>query len=83
MTPRLADREITLDVSRPAKAWLAARGYDPTYGARPLKRLIQRGLLNPLATKILAGDVPRGGTVSVELEGEVDDDSSTLRLRSA
>ncbi len=82
LTPRLADREITVEVRRPAKEWLAARGYDPTYGARPLKRLLQSWILNPLATKILAGEVPRGGTVTVELEGEVEDDSSRLRLRA-
>jgi len=83
LTPRLADRELSLDVSRRAKEWLAARGYDPVYGARPLKRLIQSGILNPLATGILAGEYPRGETVTVELEGEVEDDSSTLRLRAS
>ena len=61
----LADRKITLDVDAAAKAWLGEQGYDPVYGARPLKRVIQRGLQNPLATLILEGKVADGETVNV------------------
>src|SRR6185437_5112143 len=51
----LADRKITLQLDDKARAWLAEAGYDPVYGARPLKRVIQRSLQNPLAELILAG----------------------------
>jgi ATP-dependent Clp protease ATP-binding subunit ClpB len=61
----LADRKITLDVDGPAKAWLAEAGYDPVYGARPLKRVIQKELQNPLAEKILQGEIQDGQTVRV------------------
>jgi ATP-dependent Clp protease ATP-binding subunit ClpB len=61
----LADRKITLDLDQAAKAWLADKGYDPVYGARPLKRVIQRELQNPLATQILEGRIPDGSTVHV------------------
>ena len=61
----LADRKITLDVDSAASAWLANAGYDPVYGARPLKRVIQRELQNPLAQQILEGHIPDGSTVHV------------------
>src|SRR6516162_191380 len=61
----LADRKITLEVDTPASAWLANAGYDPVYGARPLKRVIQRELQNPLAQQILEGHIPDGSTVHV------------------
>jgi ATP-dependent Clp protease ATP-binding subunit ClpB len=61
----LADRKITLDVDSAASAWLANTGYDPVYGARPLKRVIQRELQNPLAQQILEGRIPDGSTVHV------------------
>jgi len=61
----LADRKIELDVDSKALQWLANRGYDPVYGARPLKRVIQRSLQNPLATLILEGRVKEGETVKV------------------
>jgi len=61
----LGDRKIVLDVDPAAKAWLAETGYDPVYGARPLKRIIQRELQNPLAEKILAGDIRDEDTVRV------------------
>jgi ATP-dependent Clp protease ATP-binding subunit ClpB len=61
----LADRKITLDLDDAAKAWLADKGYDPVYGARPLKRVIQRELQNPLATQILEGKIPDGSTVHI------------------
>jgi ATP-dependent Clp protease ATP-binding subunit ClpB len=62
---RLAGRKITLDIDPAAKAWLAGEGYDPVYGARPLKRVIQRSLQDPLAEMILSGDVMDGETVTV------------------
>jgi ATP-dependent Clp protease ATP-binding subunit ClpB len=61
----LEDRKITLELDDAAKAWLAAAGYDPVYGARPLKRVIQRELQNPLAGLILEGAITDGDTVRV------------------
>jgi ATP-dependent Clp protease ATP-binding subunit ClpB len=61
----LEDRKIGLDVDRSALEWLATEGYDSTYGARPLKRVIQRSLQNPLAGLILEGAVKEGETVHV------------------
>ncbi len=65
----LKDRKITLALSDKAKAWLGRVGYDPVYGARPLKRAIQRHLQDPLADMLLRGDIPDGATVQVE-EGD-------------
>lgn len=65
----LKDRKITLTLSEEAKAWLGRVGYDPVYGARPLKRAIQRYLQDPLADLLLRGEVPDGATVKVE-EGD-------------
>ncbi|PYE42078.1 ATP-dependent Clp protease ATP-binding subunit ClpB [Rhizobium sp. PP-F2F-G20b] len=64
----LADRKITLELDGDARHWLAERGYDPVYGARPLKRTIQRYVQDPLAEKILSGDIPDGSVIKV-LEG--------------
>lgn len=61
----LADRKIELKLDDAAKVWLGDAGYDPVYGARPLKRVIQRALQNPLASMILEGTIPDGATVSV------------------
>ena len=62
---RLAGRKITLEIDEGARAWLADEGYDPVYGARPLKRVLQRALQDPLAEMILAGDVMDGSTVTI------------------
>jgi len=62
---RLTERKITLDLDAAALAWLAEAGYDPVYGARPLKRVIQRALQNPLAEQILDGRITDGATVHV------------------
>jgi len=62
---RLAVRKITLDLDAAAKLWLADEGYDPVFGARPLKRVIQRHLQDPLAEMILSGDVLDGASVTV------------------
>jgi ATP-dependent Clp protease ATP-binding subunit ClpB len=64
---RLAERGHSLDVSARARAALAAEGYDPVFGARPLKRTIQQRLQNPLALQLLAGDFPPGGAVTVDV----------------
>ncbi|MCA8930156.1 MAG: ATP-dependent chaperone ClpB, partial [Alphaproteobacteria bacterium] len=68
----LADRHVSLDLDEPALEWLAAAGYDPAYGARPLKRVIQRTLQNPLAERILAGDIHDGDTVRVSVDAMAD-----------
>jgi ATP-dependent Clp protease ATP-binding subunit ClpB len=65
----LADRKIRLELSDGARAWLGRVGYDPVYGARPLKRAVQKYLQDPLADAILKGEVVDGSTVRVE-EGE-------------
>ncbi|WP_378941435.1 ATP-dependent chaperone ClpB [Paracoccus sp. R86501] len=62
---RLAARKITLDLNDAARTWLADQGYDPVFGARPLKRVIQRALQDPLAELLLSGDVLDGATVKV------------------
>ena len=62
----LAERKITLDMDETAKDWLANEGYDPVYGARPLKRVIQRSLQNPLAGLLLEGTVREGDTIHVQ-----------------
>ena len=64
----LSDRKIMLDVDDKAKTWLANTGYDPVYGARPLKRVIQRLLQNPLATMLLSGALKDGDTVRVTVQ---------------
>ena len=65
----LADRKVTLNLTDGARAWLGRVGYDPVYGARPLKRAVQRYLQDPLADMILRGNVPDGATISVD-EGD-------------
>ena len=65
----LADRKVTLDLTDAARAWLGRVGYDPVYGARPLKRAVQKYLQDPLADKILRGEVPDGSTIHVD-EGD-------------
>jgi ATP-dependent Clp protease ATP-binding subunit ClpB len=63
---RLADRRLNLVVTEEAKAWLARKGYDPVFGARPLKRLIQREISDPLALALLEGRYADGDTVTVD-----------------
>ena len=65
----LKDRKIVLDLTDAAKRWLGRVGYDPVYGARPLKRAVQRYLQDPLAEKLLGGEVPDGSTVRID-EGD-------------
>ncbi len=62
---RLAERNIKLEISSEAKAWLVKRGYDPVYGARPLRRAIQRYIENPISIRILQGEFKEGDTVAI------------------
>ncbi|MBI5567752.1 MAG: AAA family ATPase, partial [Chloroflexi bacterium] len=66
----LVDRKIDLQLSEAAKEWLANTGYDPVYGARPLKRTIQRFVQDPLALKILSGEFKEGDVIGVEADHE-------------
>ncbi|TXS37139.1 ATP-dependent chaperone ClpB [Streptomyces sp. OR43] len=70
LAKRLADRQLTLDVTPAALAWLAEEGNDPAYGARPLRRLIQTAIGDRLAKKIIAGEIADGDTVHVDREGD-------------
>jgi ATP-dependent Clp protease ATP-binding subunit ClpB len=65
----LADRRITISLTDEAMQWLSDRGYDPVYGARPLKRVIQKELQDPLARRILEGRIKDGDDVKVSVEG--------------
>ncbi|MFO0998469.1 MAG: ATP-dependent Clp protease ATP-binding subunit ClpA [Alphaproteobacteria bacterium] len=67
---QLADRQVSIRLTDEARAWLAKKGYDPTYGARPLARVIQDQVKKPLAEELLFGRLAKGGTVEVRLEGE-------------
>ena len=75
---RLHERRLTLAVTPDARAWLAERGYDPMYGARPLRRLIQTEIQDRLARAILSGGVRDGDTVRVDVAA----DGSTLAILS-
>ncbi|WP_418275148.1 ATP-dependent chaperone ClpB [Isoptericola jiangsuensis] len=74
---RLADRRITLEVSAAAREWLALEGFDPAYGARPLRRLVQREIGDRLARRLLAGEVSDGDAVVVDRDA--DGDGLTVR----
>jgi ATP-dependent Clp protease ATP-binding subunit ClpB len=67
---RLADRRLTLELTPAAKAWLAERGYDPAYGARPLRRLVAKAIGDELARRLLAGELTDGDTVLVDADGD-------------
>jgi ATP-dependent Clp protease ATP-binding subunit ClpB len=67
----LEDRKITLTLDAAGRDWLAAKGWDPAYGARPLKRVIQRNVQDPLAEMILAGEVKDGDRVEISVQGNV------------
>jgi ATP-dependent Clp protease ATP-binding subunit ClpC len=64
---RLSDRKLLVELSDKAKSWLVKEGYDPVYGARPLRRAIERYVENPLSTKLLSGEFKEGDTVKVDL----------------
>jgi ATP-dependent Clp protease ATP-binding subunit ClpB len=76
MQARLADRRLTLEVTPAARDWLALNGFDPVYGARPLRRLVQSAIGDRLARAILAGEVTDGDTVTVD----VTEDNTTLTV---
>ena len=78
LATRLHDRRISLEVTDAAREWLALTGYDPAYGARPLRRLVQREIGDRLARAILSGEIRDGGTTLVDRDAEAD----TLVLRS-
>ncbi|AFR06200.1 ATP-dependent chaperone ClpB [Nocardiopsis alba] len=65
---RLADRRLTLEVTEAAREWLGLTGYDPNYGARPLRRLVQSSIGDPLARELLSGDLSEGDTVFVDVD---------------
>jgi ATP-dependent Clp protease ATP-binding subunit ClpC len=67
---RLAERKVKLEITEKAKSWLAKVGFDPIYGARPLRRAVERYVENPLSAKILAGEFKEGDTVTVDLVDE-------------
>jgi ATP-dependent Clp protease ATP-binding subunit ClpC len=67
---RLADRKLEVDLTEGAKSWLAKEGYDPIYGARPLRRAIERYVENPLSTKLLRGEFSPGDRIIVDLGDE-------------
>jgi len=68
LSTRLADRKLTIELSDRAKDWLAQVGYDPAYGARPLKRAIQRYIEDPLAVKLLEGAYAEGDTIRIDVD---------------
>ena len=63
---RLAERGLTIELTDDARSYLANKGYEPAFGARPLKRLIQREIQDPLAMKLLAGEIRDGATVTID-----------------
>jgi ATP-dependent Clp protease ATP-binding subunit ClpB len=76
----LADRRMAIDVQPDALHWLGERGYDPVYGARPLKRVIQKELVDPIARKLLAGDLQDGQVIKVRAgEGQLDIGKATIQ----
>jgi ATP-dependent Clp protease ATP-binding subunit ClpB len=79
LAKRLADRRLTLTVTPAAKEWLAVTGFDPVYGARPLRRLIQSAIGDQLARKLLAGEILDGAEVLVD----ADPDSDSLSVTAA
>ncbi len=94
LASRLADRRLTLEVTPAAQEWLAVTGFDPVYGARPLRRLIQSAIGDELARALLAGRVSDGDTVRVDLdeasdklrlsrEGELDEPAQSLSSSSS
>ena len=67
---RLDDRKISVELTDEAADWLTEHGYDPTYGARPLKRLIQTAVADPLSLRVLNGELPEGSTVKISTDGD-------------
>jgi ATP-dependent Clp protease ATP-binding subunit ClpA len=69
---QLADRNVTIELDAAARDWLAAKGYDPLFGARPLARIIQEHIKKPLAEELLFGQLAKGGVVIVSVDKEAD-----------
>jgi len=67
---RLAERKLDIELTKKAKSWLAKEGYDPVFGARPLRRVIERYIENPLSSKLLRGEFKEGDTVKIDLGDE-------------
>src|SRR5262249_35601396 len=67
---QLTERHVAFELTPEARAWLAKKGYDPVYGARPLARVIQSEVRDPLTDEILFGRLERGGTVRIRFEGD-------------
>ncbi|MGC3905148.1 ATP-dependent chaperone ClpB [Corynebacterium variabile] len=82
LAERLAARRLDLQVTEAAKSWLAERGYDPAYGARPLRRLIQKAIGDELAKKLLAGEVRDGDTVQVDVDPHLADGVDALSIQA-
>jgi ATP-dependent Clp protease ATP-binding subunit ClpB len=70
LAARLADRRLTLELTPAARAWLADRGYDPAYGARPLRRLVAKAIGDELARRLLGGELSEGDAVLVDADGD-------------
>ena len=67
---RLAERGVSVELTADARRWLADKGYDPVFGARPLRRAVRRYVENPLAMKVISGDFALGDTVVVDEDGD-------------
>ena len=77
---RLSDRGISIELTQRAKEWIAEKGFDPAFGARPLRRTVQRYLETPLARKVLAGEIGDGGRFTVDaVEGEIVFDMASVQ----
>jgi ATP-dependent Clp protease ATP-binding subunit ClpB len=82
LAERLSARRLDLQVTEAAKGWLAERGYEPAYGARPLRRLIQKAIGDELAKKLLAGEVRDGDTVQVDVDPHIADGVDALSIQA-
>ena len=67
---RLGERKLSLEITDAAKSWLAKTGFDPVYGARPLKRAVTHYVENPLSTRVLKGEFKEGDKIIVDLAGD-------------
>jgi ATP-dependent Clp protease ATP-binding subunit ClpB len=83
LAKRLADRRLTLTVTPAAREWLAVTGFDPVYGARPLRRLIQSAIGDQLAKSLLAGEILDGDAVVVDLDEAADALTVTSRAHAS
>src|SRR5262249_1213115 len=83
LAQRLAARRLTLSVTDAAKEWLALNGFDPVYGARPLRRLVQSSIGDQLARELLSGSIRDGDTVAVDLDDSAAGGTGALTVRRA